>query len=125
MGREYPKRGPEDVSYQELQTQHLRVHRFLPTLLCAIPFGVSPAGETVREVLQYLNMREETGPRGWFELPSAVVNNAWHHYMVPNGTVAIPRPTPFASSIGCTTPCGDEISSWPQACAVPIHVSGC
>jgi len=57
-------RPPEDVSYQELQTQYRRVRRFLPTLLRAIPFGASPAGEPVREALQYLHGREERAPKG-------------------------------------------------------------
>jgi hypothetical protein len=80
-------RPPEDVSYQELQTQYRRVRRFLPTLLRAIPFGASPAGEPVREALQYLHGREERGPRRLPEPPLAIVNKAWRHYVVPNGTV--------------------------------------
>ncbi len=80
-------RPPEDVSYQELQTQYRRVRRFLPTLLRAIPFGASPAGEPVREALQYLHGREERGLRGWPEPPLAIVNKAWRHYVVRDGTV--------------------------------------
>ena len=80
-------RPPEDVSYQELQTQYRRVRRFLPTLLRAIPFGASPAGEPVREALQYLPGREERGPRGWSEPPLAIVKKAWRHYVVRDGTV--------------------------------------
>jgi TnpA family transposase len=80
-------RPPEDVSYQELQTQYRRVRRFLPTLLRSMPFGASPAGEPVLEALQYLRMREETGPRGLPQPPLTAVNKAWRHYVVPNGAV--------------------------------------
>jgi TnpA family transposase len=80
-------RPPEDVSYQELQTQYRRVRRFLPTLLRAIPLGASPAGEPVREALQYLHGREERGPRGVPEPPLAILNKAWRHYVVRDGTV--------------------------------------
>jgi Tn3 transposase DDE domain len=80
-------RPPEDVAYQERQTPYRRVRRVLPTLVRAIPFGASPAGEPVREALQYWHGREERGPRGGPEPPLAIVKKAWRHDVVRHGTV--------------------------------------
>jgi hypothetical protein len=47
-------RPPEDVYYRELAGSHARVRRFLPSLLRAIQFEGTPAGESVLEAIKYL-----------------------------------------------------------------------
>jgi hypothetical protein len=58
-------------------------------------------------------------------------NPRWRSSRRPGATTwcamapSIPRPTPCASSIGCTTPDGDASSWWPPACDMPTHGAVC
>jgi TnpA family transposase len=86
MQIEQVARPPEDLYYEELQHQWLRVRRFLPAVLATIRFGATPAGEPVRAALDELTLQEHHVQRK--QPPLDIVTKAWRKYVCKdNGTI--------------------------------------
>lgn len=75
-------RPPEDVYYQELQDSYPRIRRFLPTLLRALQFGCTPAGQPVIEALDHLSQMEEHGRSKANDAPLQIVTRGWRRYVL-------------------------------------------
>jgi TnpA family transposase len=80
-------RPPDNVFYQALQAQYVRVRRFLPTLLEHIDFIPAPAGAPVVKAFNYLRV-QEAGVSVPSSVPLDVVDKSWQRHVVGgNGRV--------------------------------------
>jgi TnpA family transposase len=87
-------RPPDDVYFSELNAHYRSVRIFLPTLLQHISFGASPAGEPVRESLDWLREREKsTKPEQ--PAPREVITKAWKRHVVREDGSVEPRAYTF------------------------------
>ncbi|MGH8323131.1 MAG: Tn3 family transposase, partial [Steroidobacteraceae bacterium] len=87
-------RPPDDMFYQELQKQHERVRRFLPTFLEHIRFSAVTAGADLLAALEHLR-RQTSAAADSIEAPLDVIPANWRRHVGKAHTVSERRAYTF------------------------------
>lgn len=78
-------RPPDDRHFDELCVYWRRVHRLFSNLLRRITFDANPAGQSVKEALEFLSSVENWTRGSMSGAPTACVSNAWERHVFSGG----------------------------------------